>query len=152
MLQEGMKAPDFTLADETGTLRSLSEFAGKRVVLYFYPRDNTPGCTKEACAFRDEYSEFVSLGVVVLGVSPDTVEKHKKFKESFRLPFTLLADPEKKMLQAYGVIGEKKLYGKISLGVQRSTLIIGPDGTIERVFPKVTPASHAEDILAVLRA
>ena len=151
MLQEGMKAPDFTLADETGALRSLSEFAGKRVVLYFYPRDNTPGCTKEACAFRDEYSEFVKLDVVVLGVSPDTVARHQKFKESYRLPFTLLADPEKNVLQAYGVIGEKKLYGKISLGVQRSTLIIGPDGIIERVFPKVTPASHAEEILALLR-
>jgi len=150
MLQIGDKAPDFTLNDQNGNPVSLADFAGKRVVLYFYPRDNTPGCTRQACAFAGAYQAFKEKDVVVIGVSKDSVNSHKKFAEKFDLPFILLADPEKEVIQAYGVWQEKKNYGKVSMGVVRATYVIGPDGCIERVMPKVKPDTNAAEILAAL--
>lgn len=148
MLQEGTRAPDFALEDDAGKVWKLSDFAGKPLVLYFYPRDNTPGCTTEACAFRDRYAAFRDRGIEVVGVSPDTAASHRKFKEKFSLPFILLADPEKRVLAAYGAWGEKTMYGRKMMGVVRSTVIIGEDGVVLKVFPKVTPAQHPEEILA----
>lgn len=150
MLEVGTKAPDFTLLDKDGKEVSLSDFAGKRVVLYFYPRDNTPGCTRQACAFAQNYEGFRSQDVVVIGISKDSVASHLKFAQKYELPFILLSDPELKAIQAYGVWQEKKLYGKVSMGVVRSTYIIDPEGKIEKVMPKVKPDTNAADILAYL--
>ena len=151
MLEVGTKAPAFTLPDKNGNPVSLSDFAGKRVVLYFYPRDNTPGCTRQACAFAQNYDAFKELGVEVIGVSKDTAASHEKFAAKYELPFILLSDPELTVLQAYDVWKEKKQYGKVSMGVVRSTYVIGPDGTIEKAMPKVKPDTNAADILAWLQ-
>lgn len=151
MLEIGTKAPEFTLPDQNGRLVSLSDFAGKKVVLYFYPRDNTPGCTRQACAFAAAYEDFKTQDVIVIGVSKDSVSSHQKFAEKHGLPFILLSDPELAAIQAYGVWQEKKLYGKVSMGVVRSTYIINEDGVIEQAMPKVKPDTNAADILAYLR-
>jgi thioredoxin-dependent peroxiredoxin len=150
MLKEGDLAPDFTLPSDTGDEITLSSFRGRRVVLYFYPRDNTPGCTTEACRFRDDHAQFVMKGAVVIGVSPDSTTAHEKFKAKFGLPFYLLSDPEHKVLETYGVWGEKTLYGKKSLGVIRSTFIIDEHGLIVKAFPKVKPEGHAQQVLGFL--
>jgi peroxiredoxin Q/BCP len=150
MIQEGARAPDFALKDANGKLWTLSDFRGRTFVLYFYPRDSTPGCTTEACSFRDRYGEFKKRGVEVLGVSADSEKSHKSFAEKQSLPFLLLSDPEKKTIEAYGALGEKKLYGRTFLGIVRSTFIIDGEGIVRKVFPKVTPAGHAEEILASL--
>ena len=150
MLEIGTVAPDFTLPDQDGIARSLSDYRGSKVILYFYPKDMTAGCTKQACAFGDLYPQFREKGAVVLGVSKDSVASHKRFEEKHGLPFTLLSDPEKEVIQAYGVWQEKKNYGKVSMGVVRATYVIGPDGTVERVMPKVKPDTNAAEILAAL--
>jgi len=150
MLQEGTVAPDFTLAADGGGEVSLSGYRGKRVVLYFYPKDDTPGCTTEACNFRDDYSDIVSAGAVVLGVSPDTVKSHDKFKLKLELPFALLSDPDHAVAELYGAWGEKKMYGRTYMGIIRSTFIIDEEGKIIKVFPKVTPKDHSQQVLAVL--
>ena len=150
MLEVGMKAPAFTLPDKDGNLVSLSDFAGKRVVLYFYPRDNTPGCTRQACAFAGAYEEFKKIGAVVIGVSKDSQASHQRFAEKYDLPFVLLSDPELTAIQAYGVWQEKKNYGKVSMGVVRSTFVINGEGVIEKVMPKVKPDTNAAEILAYL--
>lgn len=152
MLEAGMKAPDFTLPDKDGKPVSLSDFAGRRVVVYFYSKDNTPGCTRQACAFAGAYSEFEALGTVVIGISRDSAASHAKFAEKHGLPFVLLSDPERRAIEAYGVWQEKKNYGKVSMGVVRSTFIIGPDGIVQKVMPKVKPDTNAEDVLKFLRA
>jgi thioredoxin-dependent peroxiredoxin len=149
-IQSGMFAPDFTLPDETGVSRTLSSYRGKPVVLYFYPKDDTPGCTKEACAFRDDYHIYQENGVVVLGVSPDTAASHMKFIEKFNLPFTLLADEGHKVCDLYGAWGPKKFMGKEYEGVLRTTFLIGPDGQIVRVFENVKPDGHSQEILGAL--
>ena len=151
MLEVGMKAPDFTLADKDGHMVSLSDFAGKRVVLYFYPKDNTPGCTRQACAFARTYEEYRSLGVPVIGISKDSVASHLKFAQKYELPFVLLSDPDLQAIQAYDVWKEKKLYGKVSMGVVRTTYVIDPQGNIEKVMPKVKPDTNADEILAYLK-
>ncbi len=151
MLEQGTKAPDFTLMDQQGQSVSLSDFRGQKVVLYFYPRDNTPGCTKQACAFASVWEQFQQLGVPVLGVSKDSVASHQKFAEKYQLPFILLSDPELTVLNAYGVWKEKKLYGKVSMGVVRSTYLISEEGLIEKVWPKVKPEQNAGEILEWLR-
>lgn len=151
MLEQGTKAPDFTLMDQQGQSVSLSDFRGQKVVLYFYPRDNTPGCTKQACAFASAWEQFQQLGVPVLGVSKDSVASHQKFAEKYQLPFILLSDPELTVLNAYGVWQEKKLYGKVSMGVVRSTYLISEEGLIEKVWPKVKPEQNAGEILEWLR-
>lgn len=151
MLEVGTRAPDFTLPDKDGNPVTLSSFLGKRVVLYFYPRDNTPGCTRQACAYAAAYGEFQALDTVVIGISKDSVASHQKFAEKNSLPFLLLSDPELTAIQAYGVWQEKKNYGKVSMGVVRSTFVIGPDGIIEKVMPKVKPDTNAADILAYLK-
>ena len=150
MLEVGTKAPDFTLKNQEGQEVSLSQFAGKRVVLYFYPRDNTPGCTRQACGFAQNYEGFTQRDVVVIGVSKDSVASHLKFAQKYELPFVLLADPDLQAIQAYGVWQEKKLYGKVSMGVVRTTYIIDPQGVIEKVMPKVKPDTNAAEILAYL--
>lgn len=149
-LAAGEYAPNFTLMDENETLRSLSDYRGKPVVLYFYPKDDTPGCTKEACGFRDDYSQYGEAGVEILGVSPDSPTSHAKFKAKFDLPFTLLADTDHAVCQAYGVWGPKKMMGREYEGVYRTTFLIGPDGRILRVFENVQPADHSAEILAAL--
>ena len=146
------KAPDFTLPDQNGKEVSLKDFRGKTVVLYFYPRADTPGCTIEACEFRDSYRKIQNTGAVILGVSPDQPKNQKKFEEKYDLPFTLLGDFEKKVGNAYGVIQEKNMYGKKVLGVVRTTFIIGPDGKIKHIFPKVKAEGHAEEVLAYLKS
>ncbi len=151
MLEAGTKAPSFTLPDKDGKLVSLEDFAGKRVVLYFYPRDNTPGCTRQACAFAGAYEEFGALGAVVIGVSKDSTASHQRFAAKHELPFLLLSDPELTAIQAYGVWQEKKNYGKVSMGVVRSTFVIDGDGVIEKVMPKVKPDTNAAEVLAYLR-
>ena len=151
MLEVGMRAPDFTLPDKDGRMVSLSDFAGKRVVLYFYPRDNTPGCTRQACAFAAAYEAFKSMDAVVIGVSKGSVASHQKFAEKYGLPFVLLSDPELTAIQAYGVWQEKKSYGKVSMGVVRTTYVIDPEGVIEKVMPKVKPDTNAAEILAYLQ-
>ena len=151
MLEVGTKAPDFTLPDKERKMVSLSDFAGKRVVLYFYPKDSTPGCTRQACAFAGAYEEFKTLDAVVIGVSKDSVASHQKFAEKYDLPFVLLSDPELTAIQAYGVWQEKKLYGKVSMGVVRSTYVIDRNGVIEKVMPKVKPDTNAAEILDYLR-
>ena len=150
MLEAGMKAPDFSLMDQHGNEIKLSDFLGKKVVLYFYPRDNTPGCTRQACAFAQSYDAFRNKDVVVIGISKDSVASHQKFAEKYNLPFVLISDPELKAIQAYGVWQEKKLYGKVSMGVVRSTFIIDEKGMIEKVMPKVKPDTNAEEIMAYL--
>ena len=151
MLEAGMKAPAFTLPDKEGNLVSLSDFAGKRVVLYFYPKDNTPGCTRQACAFAGAYEEFKTLEAVVIGISRDSAASHQKFADKHGLPFILLSDPELTAIQAYGVWQEKKLYGKVSMGVVRTTFVIDGHGVIEKVMPKVKPDTNAEEVLSYLR-
>ena len=148
MLNIGDKAPDFTLCDKTGSPVSLSDFLGKKVVVYFYPKDNTPGCTRQACAFAGAYQEFKSKNVEVIGISKDSVASHVKFAEKYDLPFVLLSDPELAAIKAFGVWQEKKNYGKISMGVVRSTFIIDENGYIEKVMPKVKPDTNAAEILA----
>ncbi len=148
MLEAGTKAPDFALLDKDSKEVRLSDFAGKRVVLYFYPRDNTPGCTRQACAFAKAYEGFRSRNVVVIGISKDSVASHLKFAQKYELPFILLSDPELQAIQAYGVWQEKKLYGKTSMGVVRTTYVIDPEGRVEKVMPKVKPDTNAEEILA----
>ena len=152
MLETGMKAPDFTLTDTDGNSVSLSDFLGKKVVLYFYPKDNTPGCTRQACAFAAAYEGFKVKDVVVMGVSRDSVASHQKFARKYDLPFILLADPELQAIQAYGVWQEKKLYGKVSMGVVRTTFIIDEQGNIEKIMPKVKPDTNAAEILSYLGA
>ena len=148
MLEAGMKAPDFTLNDKNGNAVSLSDFNGSKVVLYFYPRDNTPGCTRQACAFAGLYGEFKKKNFEVIGISKDSVASHAKFSEKHGLDFVLLSDPELIAIQAYGVWQEKKLYGKVSMGVVRTTFIIDENGNIEKVMPKVKPDTNAAEILA----
>lgn len=152
MLQEGMQAPVFTLPDKDGNPVSLADFAGKKVVLYFYPRDNTPGCTRQACAFKGAYDGFRAQNVVVIGVSKDSAASHQKFADKYELPFLLLSDPELLAIQAYDVWQEKKLYGKVSFGVVRTTYVIDEQGMIEKVFPKAKPDTNAAEILAYLAA
>ena len=152
MLETGVKAPEFTLKDKDGKDVSLSDFLGKKVVLYFYPRDNTPGCTRQACAFAQSYDAFRVDDVVVIGVSKDSVASHLKFAEKYELPFVLLSDPELQAIQAYGVWQEKKNYGKVSMGVVRSTYIIDEQGNVEKVMPKVKPDTNAAEILEYLKA
>ena len=150
MLETGMKAPEFALCNQNGETVRLSDFLGKKVVLYFYPKDNTPGCTRQACAFAAAYDGFRQRDVAVIGVSKDSVASHLKVAQKHDLPFILLADPELQAIQAYGVWQEKKLYGKVSMGVVRTTFIIDEHGTIEKVMPKVKPDTNAAEILAYL--
>ncbi len=150
MLEKGMKAPAFLLNDQNGQPVSLSDFLGKKVVLYFYPRDNTPGCTRQACAFAQAYEGFKSNNVVVIGVSKDSVASHVKFAQKYELPFILLSDPELQAIQPYGVWQEKKMCGKTCMGVVRTTFIIDEQGMIEKVMPKVKPDTNAAEILAYL--
>lgn len=150
MLEVGTQAPDFTLPDQDGIERSLSDYRGQKVVLYFYPRDMTAGCTKQACAFSDLYPQFQERGAVVLGVSKDTVASHKRFEEKYGLPFTLLSDTQKEVLQAYDVWKEKKLYGKVSMGVIRSTYLIDENGIIVKAFGKVKAADNPQQMLEAL--
>lgn len=150
MLEVQMKAPDFCLEDQNGNTVRLSDYQGKKVVLYFYSRDNTPGCTRQACAFAESYEQFKAKDVVVIGISKDSVASHLKFAQKYDLPFILLSDPELQAIQAYDVWKEKKLYGKVSMGVIRSTFIINEQGVIEKVMPKVKPDTNADDILAYL--
>lgn len=152
MLEVGMKAPLFTLPDQNGNLVSLSDFLGKKVVLYFYPKDNTPGCTRQACAFGESYEAFRAKNTVVIGISKDSTASHLRFAEKYHLPFILLSDPELQAIQAYGVWQEKKLYGKVSMGVVRSTYLIDEQGMIEKVMPKVKPDINAGELLAYLEA
>lgn len=150
MLEAGMKAPNFTLEDRKGRKVSLSDFLGQRVVLYFYPKDNTPGCTRQACAFAGAYGEFEKRGVAVIGISRDSVASHEKFAEKHGLPFVLLSDPDRVAIEAYGVWREKKLYGKLSFGIARTTFLIDEEGRIAHVMEKVKPDTNAEDILKLL--
>jgi peroxiredoxin Q/BCP len=150
MLTEGTLAPDFTLPSDGGSEVTLSDYRGKKVVLYFYPKDNTSGCTTEACNFRDDYSEIIAAGAVVLGVSPDTVTSHDKFKLKFELPFALLSDPDHRVAEMYGAWGEKKMYGKTYMGILRSTFVIDQEGRIIKVFPKVKVKDHSQEVLAIL--
>ncbi len=152
MLQEGTMAPDFTLQADGGGEVSLSDYRGKKVVLYFYPKDNTSGCTKEACGFRDDYSHLLAAGAAVLGVSPDSVKSHDGFKAKYSLPFALLSDPDHHVAEMYGAWGEKKMYGKTYEGILRSTFLIDEEGRITKVFPKVKPAQHSQEVLEALRA
>jgi peroxiredoxin Q/BCP len=145
------KAPEFTLQDENGKEVALKDLRGKTVVLYFYPRADTPGCTVEACAFRDTYKQIQKTGAVLLGVSPDTPKAQKKFQDKFQLPFSLLADADKKVAEAFGVVQEKNMYGKKVMGIARTTFIIGPDGKVKHIFPKVKPEGHAVEVLAYLK-
>lgn len=149
-LEEKQKAPDFTLPDQDGKAHTLSDYKGSWVVVYFYPKDNTPGCTKEACAFRDSFPDFKKLKAVVLGISVDSVKSHDKFAAKFELPFTLLSDEEKKVVKAYGVWGKKKFMGREYMGTMRTSFLIDPDGTIAKIYWKVKPAEHADEILADL--
>ena len=151
MLQPGAIAPDFTLPNQDGVPVSLRDFRGKQVVLYFYPKDNTPGCTRQACAFAGAYGEFAALDAVVIGISKDSSASHQRFAEKYDLPFLLLADPELTAIQAYGVWQEKKLYGKVSMGVVRTTFLIDREGRIQKVMPKVKPDTNAAEVLACLR-
>ena len=151
MLEVGTKAPEFTLPDKDGNPVSLSDFTGKKVVLYFYPKDNTPGCTRQACAFAGAYKEFKTLDAVVIGVSKDSAASHQKFADKYNLPFILLSDPDRQAIEAYGVWQEKKNYGKVSMGVVRSTFVIDENGVIEKVMSKVKPDTNAAEILAYLR-
>lgn len=150
MLEVGTKAPDFTLPDQNGDLHSLSEYRGKKVILYFYPKDNTPGCTKQACGFAERYPQFIEKGAVVLGISKDSVASHKNFEEKYGLPFTILSDPELVAIQAYDVWQEKKNYGKTYMGVVRTTYLIDEEGKIAKAFDKVKAADNPEQMLGEL--
>ena len=150
MLEVGTKAPDFKLQDKDGKEVSLSDFIGKKVILYFYPKDNTPGCTRQACAFAGLYNEFQKKGVEVIGISKDSVASHIKFAEKYNLPFILLSDSELSAIKAYGVWQEKKMYGKVTMGVVRTTFIIDENGNIEKIMPKVKPDTNAAEILELL--
>lgn len=151
MLSSGTKAPDFTLSDKDGKNVSLSDFFGRKVVLYFYPRDNTPGCSRQACAFAGAFEEFKNLNAAVIGISKDSVSSHVKFAEKYELPFILLSDPEHSVIEAFGAWQEKKNYGKVSFGTVRSTFIIDENGVIEKVFPKAKPDTNAAEILEYLK-
>lgn len=151
MLEPNTKAPDFALPDREGKMVHLSDFLGKKVVLYFYPKDNTPGCTRQACAFAEANEQLEKAGAVVIGISKDSVASHQKFAQKYNLPFVLLSDPELQAIQAYGVWQEKKLYGKVSMGVVRSTYLIDEQGMIEKVMPKVKPDTNAAEILKYLQ-
>jgi thioredoxin-dependent peroxiredoxin len=150
VVEEGQEAPEFELTSDAGERVRLSQFRGKPIVLYFYPRDDTPGCTAQACGIRDRYDDFEQRGAVVLGVSPDTEASHVKFKQKYGLPFTLLADPEHEVAEQYGVWGEKKYMGRTYMGVERSTFLIDPEGRIAKVMRRVKPDTHAERVLAEL--
>jgi peroxiredoxin Q/BCP len=150
MVEEGKAAPDFELTSDKGERVKLSDFRGKPVVVYFYPKDDTPGCTKQACGIRDEYGEFQKRDAVVLGVSPDTEESHVKFRDKYQLPFTLLADPEHEVAEAYGVWGERKFAGRTYMGINRSTFVIDAEGNITKAMRGVKPDTHAEKVLAAL--
>lgn len=150
MLQIGMKAPDFTLPDKDGNPVTLSSFRGKKVVLYFYPKDNTPGCTRQACAFAARYEAFRSVNIEVIGISKDSVASHVKFAEKYNLPFHLLADPDRVVIESYGVWQEKKMAGKVGMGVVRTTYVIDENGIITAVMPKVKPDTNADEVLAAL--
>ena len=150
MVSEGEPAPDFTLTSDAGEQVSLSDLRGKPVVLYFYPKDDTPGCTTQACGIRDAYEAFERAGAVVLGVSPDDVKRHVKFKQKYDLPFTLLADPEHEVAERYGVWGEKRFSGRLYMAVNRTTFVVAPDGTVAKVMRRVKPDAHADDVLAAL--
>ncbi len=152
MLEVGTKAPDFTLLDKDGQSVSLSDFIGKKVVLYFYPKDNTPGCTRQACAFAEAYENFKAMDTVIIGVSKDSTASHQKFIEKYNLPFILLSDPDHTVIEAFGAWQEKKNYGKVSMGVVRSTFIIDETGVIEKVMPKVKPDTNAAEILTYLNS
>jgi peroxiredoxin Q/BCP len=149
-LKPGDKAPGFTALTQNGTTISLADFKGKHVILNFYPRDDTPGCTKEACAFRDTFAEFQKKGAAVLGVSVDPVKSHSKFVAKYKLPFMLVADEEKRIVENYGVWGEKKFMGRKYVGTHRVTFLIGPDGKIEKIWPSVKPEEHAREVLAAI--
>jgi len=149
-LKEGDMAPEFTALGSGGGRISLSDFRGKNVILYFYPKDDTPGCTKEACSFRDEFAALREKGVVVLGVSPDSMKAHDRFVEKYKLPFSLLADEDKQILQAYGVWGQKSMMGRKYMGAHRVTFLIGPEGKIRKIWPQVKPEEHAKEILAAI--
>ena len=150
MLEVGMKAPDFTLPDQNGEMHSLEDYRGKKVILYFYPKDNTAGCTKQACGFAERYPQIQEKGAVVLGVSKDSVKSHKNFEEKYSLPFTLLSDPEHKVLEMYGAWGEKKNYGKVSMGTIRTTYLIDEEGTIIKAMGKVKAADNPAQMLEAL--
>jgi peroxiredoxin Q/BCP len=152
VVEEGKPAPDFTLTSDTGETVRLSDLRGKPVVLYFYPKDDTPGCAAQACGIRDAWGEFERAGAVVLGVSPDDESSHMRFKEKYGLPFTLLADTGHRTAEQYGVWVEKSMYGKSYMGVERSTFVIDPDGTVAKALRKVKPDTHADDVLAALRS
>ncbi len=152
MLNIGDQAVDFSIKNQEGKLISLKDFRGKKVVLYFYPKDDTPGCTTEACGLRDVYDEILSLGAVVLGVSKDDEKSHVKFKDKYNLPFHLLADTDLEVIKAYGAWGEKKMYGKSFLGVQRITYLIDENGVIKKAWPKVSPDKHADEVLDALKS
>jgi thioredoxin-dependent peroxiredoxin len=152
LMEVNSKAPEFTLPDQDGKVISLKDYRGSYVVLYFYPRADTPGCTVEACEFRDSYKKMEKSGAVLLGISPDTSKAQKKFEEKFNLPFTLLADADRKVADSYGVVVQKNMYGKKVIGVARTTFIIGPDGKIVHIFNKVKPEGHAEEVLAYLKS
>lgn len=152
MISENAAAPDFTLLDETGEPRALRDYLGKPVVLYFYPKDDTPGCTKEACSFRDDYSVYQDAGVIILGVSPDKPKSHAKFKEKYNLPFTLLADENHEVCELYGVWGLKKFMGREYEGVLRTTFLIDHHGMVKKVFPNVKPDGHSSQVLAALNS
>ena len=151
MIAEGEQAPDFELESDSGERVRLSSLRGRPVVLYFYPKDDTPGCTTEACEFRDAYDEYRRRGIEILGISPDAVASHEKFKTTHELPFTLLADPDHEVAAAYGAWGEKTTYGKTRLGIKRSTFVIAPDGTVAKVWKSVKPAGHALDVLEAMQ-
>lgn len=150
-ISAGSTAPDFTLPDDNGVERRLSDYRGVPVVLYFYPKDDTPGCTTEACSFRDDYQQYQDAGVTILGVSPDTPKKHGRFKEKYHLPFTLLADADHKVCDLYGVWGRKKFMGREYDGVLRTTFLIGPEGLILKVYENVRPNGHSQEVLAALK-
>lgn len=151
LLEVGSKAPEFALLNQDGQQVRLSDFAGQKVVVYFYPKDSTPGCTRQACAFAAAYEEFARLGVPVLGISKDSVKSHRNFATKQNLPFVLLSDPERQAIEAYGVWQEKKLYGKVSMGVVRSTFLIDENGVIEQVYSKVKPDTNAAEVLDYLK-
>jgi peroxiredoxin Q/BCP len=152
VIEQGQPAPDFELPSDSGDTVTLSSLRGKPVVLYFYPKDDTPGCTTQACGIRDAYGEFERAGAVVLGVSPDDERSHGKFRDKYELPFTLLADTDHEVAKRYGVWGEKKYMGRTYMGINRSTFVIDGDGIVTKVFPQVKPATHADDVLAALNA
>jgi peroxiredoxin Q/BCP len=152
-IEEGKKAPDFTLSDQDGKSVTLSQFKGKDVIVYFYPKDDTPGCTKEACGFRDSWKDLQKAGVIVLGISPDDGESHRDFIQKYKLPFPLLSDPDRNMMKEWGAYGEKMMYGKKTIGIIRSSVWIGPDGTVKKHWRKVADAAkHPPQVLEALRA